>query len=83
MASDGRRNGRTWMTEQLLSTTRTSIYAVKWYELATSNTSEIEVLARGQLFLRQIENAELEGKQGYKSLKQTIEELAIEIDETP
>jgi hypothetical protein len=83
MASDGRRNGRTWMTEQLVTTTRTSIYAVKWYELTTSNTSEIEVLARGQLFSRKVENAELEGRHGYNSLKKTIEELAREVDATP
>jgi hypothetical protein len=35
--------GRSWATEQLFTKTKTSIYAVQWYELAARDITEVEV----------------------------------------
>jgi hypothetical protein len=81
MTGKERKKGRTWATDQLWTKTQSPIYAVKWYELATSNTSEIEVTARGKVFLREIANTDLEDSRRQSNLEKTIEGLVREIDE--
>jgi hypothetical protein len=82
MADQNRRTGRTWATDQLLSKTHTPIYAVKWYELVATDTTEVEVGARGKQFLREIANRDLEEEHRRSALEEIIEGLAREIDTT-
>jgi hypothetical protein len=82
MADQNRRTGRTWATDQLLSKTHTPIYAVKWYELVATDTTEVEVGARGRTFSREIANGDLEAEPRRSALEKIIEGLAREIDTT-
>jgi hypothetical protein len=74
--------GRSWATEQLFTKTKTSIYAVQWYELAARDITEVEVGARGRIFSRAIANGDLEDEHRRSALEQIMEGLAREIDTT-
>jgi hypothetical protein len=82
MEEQNRRTGRTWATDQLLTRTQTPIYVVKWYELVTTDTTEVEVGARGRTFSRAIANRDLEAEHRRSALEEIIEGLAREIDST-
>jgi hypothetical protein len=81
MTDQNRKTGRLWATDQLFTKTKTSIYAVKWYELVATDTTEVEVGARGRTFSRAIANGDLEAEHRRSGLAEIIEGLAREIDQ--
>lgn len=79
-----RRSGRTWITDQLFARAKTAIHAVRWYEpSAATDTSEVEVTARGKIFSRAIANSELEADECRRALEPFITALIREIDTAP
>lgn len=82
MAAGKRTKGRKWVTDQLFTRTKTTVYAVQWYELSTGDVSEVEVTVRGKKFVRTIANVNLEESQPRNGLEKLIEGLVREIDGT-
>jgi hypothetical protein len=81
MEEQNRKTGRTWATDQLLRKTHTPVYVVRWYEHLATDTTEVEVGARGRIFSRTLRHGDLEAEHRRGALEQLIEGLAQEIDQ--